>query len=233
MSERPVIRCEGLVHVYPDGTRALDGVDLEIRAGEHVALIGPNGAGKTTLARHWNGLLRPTAGTVTIDGRPTSGRHVADLARVVGITFQDPSTQLFAATCRAEVAFGARNVGLRGSALDRAVEGALDAVGLLDRAHANPYDLGPSKRRLLTIACVLAMQPKVIVLDEPTIGLDRDEIERLGRCFQQHAADGRAVVAITHDRRFVEAHFGRVIRVEAGRVVAEHAALGRLDRSIT
>jgi energy-coupling factor transporter ATP-binding protein EcfA2 len=224
MTTDSVIRCEGLAHVYPDGTRALDGIDLEIRAGERLALTGPNGAGKSTLVRHFNGLLRPTAGTVTIDGRPTAERHVAELARVVGLTFQDPSAQLFASTCRDEVAFGARNVGLRGAALDHAVEAALEAVGLADRAAVNPYDLGASKRRLLTIASVLAMQPKVIVLDEPTIGLDGAEVERLGRVIEQQAAEGRAVVAITHDSRFGAAHLVRTIRLEAGRVTADEAS---------
>jgi energy-coupling factor transporter ATP-binding protein EcfA2 len=220
-----VVRCEGLVHVYPDGTRALDGIGLEIRAGERVALTGPNGAGKTTLVRHWNGLLRPTAGTVTIDGRPTEGRHVAALARTVGLTFQDPSAQLFASTCRAEVAFGARNVGLRGAALDRAVERALDMVGLADRASVNPYDLGASKRRLLTLASVLAMQPKVIVLDEPTIGLDTREIAIVTGIVAAEAAVGGAVVAITHDPQLIGA-FGRVVRLDAGRIVPDQRSPG-------
>jgi energy-coupling factor transporter ATP-binding protein EcfA2 len=221
MTADTVIRCVGLVHVYPDDTRALDGIDLEIRSGERVALTGANGAGKTTLVRHWNGLLRPTAGTVTVAGRPTAGRHVAELAKVVGLTFQDPGAQLFASTCRAEVAFGARNVGLRGAALDRAVEGALDAVGLADRAGINPYDLGASKRRLLTVASALAIEPAVIVLDEPTLGLDRDEVARLGRIVEAEAARGRTVVAISHDAPFVAASFERVVRLDGGRIVGD------------
>lgn len=216
-----MIRCQGLVHVYPDGTRALDGIDLEIIAGERVALTGLNGAGKTTLVRHWNGLLRPTAGTVVIDGRPTTGRHVAELARLVGLTFQDPSAQLFASTCRDEVAFGARNVGLRGRPLDASVRDALDAVGLAGRARSNPYDLGRSKRRLLTIASVLAMRPKVVVLDEPTIGLDTDELARLGSVITEEAGRGTTIVAISHDARFIAASFERVVRLDAGRVVAD------------
>lgn len=216
-----MIRCAGLVHVYPDGTRALDGIDLEIAAGERVALTGPNGSGKTTLARHWNGLLRPTSGTVTVDGRPTADRHVAELARVVGLSFQDPSAQLFAATARAEVEFGARNVGLRGAELDAAARDALAAVGLDGRARTNPYDLGPSKRRLLTIASVLAMRPKVIVLDEPTIGLDTDEIARLGQVVEDEAGRGTTIVAISHDTRFMSSSFDRLVRLDAGRVVAD------------
>jgi energy-coupling factor transporter ATP-binding protein EcfA2 len=219
MSE-PLVRCEGLVHVYPDGTRALDGIDLEIGSGERVAITGPNGSGKTTLVRHWNGLLRPTSGTVTIAGQPTATRHVADLARTVGIVFQDPSAQLFAATCRAEVAFGARNAGARGRELDTIVGEALETVGLLQRADANPYDLGPSKRRLLTVASVLAMRPRVIVLDEPTIGLDSGEIDLLTRLVGLLSRSGRTVVAITHEPRFAAA-FGRVVRLDRGRIAAD------------
>jgi energy-coupling factor transport system ATP-binding protein len=215
----PLIHCEGLVHVYPDGTRALDGIDLELVAGERVAITGPNGSGKTTLVRHWNGLLRPTSGTVMIDGRPTADRHVAELARVVGIAFQDPSMQLFAPTCRGEVAFGARNVGDRGRNLATIVDESLDRLGLLERAASNPYDLGPSKRRLLAIASVLAMRPRVMVLDEPTIGLDADEVGLVRLAIDAEVARGSTVVAISHDPRLLTGTFGRVLRLEAGRLV--------------
>lgn len=216
-----MIRCEGLVHAYPDGTRALDGLDLSIERGERVAIVGRNGSGKSTLVRHWNGLLRPTAGRVLIDGVPTEGRRVAELARVVGLTFQDPDRQLFARTCRAEVAFGARNVGLRGRALETAVAAALDGVGLAGRAAANPYDLGPSKRRLLTLACVLAMRTPIVVLDEPTMGLDTLEIARVSAVVASLATEGRTVVAISHDARFVASSFDRAVPLDAGRVVED------------
>lgn len=213
-----MICCEGVVHDYPDGTRALDGLDLSIEVGERVAIMGRNGSGKSTLVRHWNGLLRPTAGRVLVGGAPTAGRRVAELARVVGLTFQDPDRQLFARTCRREVQFGARNVGLRGSELDGAIDEALAAVGLADRAAANPYDLGPSKRRLLTLACVVAMRTPVVVLDEPTMGLDPTEIARVEAIVAALATEGRTVVAISHDARFVAASFDRVVRLDAGRV---------------
>ncbi len=214
-----MIRCEGLVYEYPDGTRALDGLDLSIERGERVGIVGRNGSGKSTLVRHWNGLLRPTAGRVLIDGHPTEGRRVAELARLVGLAFQDPDRQLFARTCRDEVAFGARNVGLRGRELERAVEEALGAVGLADRAAANPYDLGPSKRRLLALASMLAMRTPVVVLDEPTMGLDATEIARVTVVVAILAADGRTVVAISHDAGFVAGSFHRVVRLDAGRVI--------------
>jgi energy-coupling factor transport system ATP-binding protein len=218
-----VIRCEGLVFEYEDGARALDGLDLAIEPGERVAIVGPNGSGKSTLVRHWNGLLRPTAGRVLVDGASTKGRRVAELARTVGLTFQDPDRQLFARTCRREVAFGARNVGLRKRALDDAVEAALDAVGLSGSAGANPYDLGPSRRRLLALASVLAMATPVVVLDEPTMGLDGREVARVETVVAKLAAEGRTVVAISHDARFVGGSFGRVVRLEDGRVIADEA----------
>lgn len=216
-----MIRCEGLVFEYPDGTRALDGLDLSIAAGELVAITGRNGSGKSTLVRHWNGLLRPSAGQVLVDGAPTAGRRVADLARVVGLTFQDPDRQLFAGTCRREVEFGARNVGLRSAELDQAVDGALAAVGLEDGAAENPYDLGPARRRLLAFASVLAMRTPVVVLDEPTMGLDAREVARVESVIADLAAGGRTVVAISHDARFVSGSFERVIRLDAGRIVAD------------
>lgn len=216
-----MIRCEGLVFDYADGTRALDGLDLAIGPGERVAIVGRNGSGKSTLVRHWNGLLRPTAGRVLVAGEPAEGRRVAELSRAVGLTFQDPDRQLFARTCRREVAFGARNVGLRGRALEDAVAAALDTVGLAGHADANPYDLGASRRRLLALASVLAMGTPVVVLDEPTMGLDGREVALVERVVQTLAAEGRTVVAVSHDTRFVAGCFDRVIRLDAGRVVAD------------
>lgn len=222
MSAPALIRCEALVHVYPDGTKALDGVDLEIGAGERIALSGPNGAGKTTLVRHWNGLLRPTAGSVTVDGKPTTGRHVADLARSVAISFQDPAAQLFAPTCHAEVAFGARNAGLAGAALERMVHDALELFWLTDAVRTNPYDLGPSRRRLLTMASVVAMGTPVLVLDEPTAGLDAGQVDIVRSAIETLAGAGRMVVAITHDTRLLGSGvFGRRVQMTAGRIAAD------------
>lgn len=220
-----MIRCEGVSFTYPDGARALDGVDLAIEPGERVAIVGANGSGKSTLVRLWNGLLRPSAGRVLVDGRPTADRHVAGLARIVALTFQDPTRQLFRRTARDEVAFGARNAGLVGRELDDAVDAALDAVGLLDRARTNPYDLGPSKRRLLTIAGALAMRPNVLVFDEPTKGLDIAEIALLEAIVRAKRVPVEpTVVAISHDARFVAENFDRVIRLAHGRVVEDRRA---------
>jgi energy-coupling factor transporter ATP-binding protein EcfA2 len=219
-----VIRCEGVTFTYPDGATALTGLDLEIGAGERVAITGRNGSGKSTLVQHWNGLLRPTGGQVLVDGRATGGRRVADLARTVGISFQDPDAQLFARTCRDEVAFGARNIGLRGPALDSAVDEALTAVGLSDRASENPYDLGLALRKLLAIASVLAIGTPVVVLDEPTPGQDADGHARLRAIVSNLSAERRTVVAVSHDRDFIADAFERVVVLDAGRVIADGSA---------
>jgi energy-coupling factor transport system ATP-binding protein len=217
----PTIRVRGLVHVYPEGTRALDGVDLDVATGETVAIVGQNGSGKSTLVRHLNGLLRPTAGTVEILSEPADRLRVAALAGRVGLVFQDPDRQIFARRVRPEVAFGPANLGLKGKALDAAVDAALAAVGLGDQAGANPYDLGYSRRKLLSIASVLAMRTPIVVLDEPTTGQDLRGIARVRAIVASLAAEGRTVVAISHDMRFVAETFGRVVVMRAGRVVLD------------
>jgi energy-coupling factor transport system ATP-binding protein len=216
-----VIRCEGLVHVYPGGVRAVDRVDLEIRAGQRVAIVGQNGSGKTSLVLHWNGLLRPTEGRVLIEGVDAADRRVAQLARTVGIAFQDPDRQIFAGRCRTEVAFGARNAGLRGGALDAAVSGALETVGLSDVADSNPYDLGYSRRKLLALAGILAMGTPVVVLDEPTTGQDARGVARIQQVVAALADARRTVVTISHDMRFVAETFERVVVMGAGRVLLD------------
>jgi energy-coupling factor transport system ATP-binding protein len=215
------IRVEGLVHDYPGGVRALDNVDLVIGAGERVALVGQNGSGKTTLVRHLNGLLRPTAGRVVVDGVDAATRTVAQLARIVALAFQDPESQIFAGSVRSEVEFGPRNLGLRGSALRGAVDEALEAVGLAGEAAANPFDLGPSRRKLLTLAAVAAMQTPVVVLDEPTTGQDLRGTRQIEALVARLAAEGRTVLAISHDLRFVAEHFERVVVLRGGRMILD------------
>lgn len=216
------LQLEGLVHVYPDGgVRALDGIDLRIDAGERVALVGQNGSGKSTLARHLNGLLRPTEGLVLVDGQDARERTVASLARDVAVCFQDPDRQVFSGSVAAEVDFGPRNLGRSTDIRRTAVTAALAAVGLAGDERTNPYDLGDSRRKLLTIASVLAMQTPVVVLDEPTTGQDARGIERVGAIVRQLAAEGRTVVAISHDMTFVAEHFARVVVMRAGRIILD------------
>ena len=216
------LRVEGLVHVYRQGgVRALDRVDLAIGAGERVALIGQNGSGKTTLVRHLNGLLRPTEGRVLVDGADAATLTVAQLAKRVGLVFQDPDRQIFAGSVRAEVEFGPRNLGLSGSGLRSAVADALEAAGLAGEEGTNPYDLGQSRRKLLALASVLSMRTPVLVLDEPTTGQDARGIERVREVVDAVAGEGRTVIAISHDMRFVAETFGRVVVMRAGRLILD------------
>ena len=217
----PAIEVEGLVHVYPDGTRALGGVDLRVATGESVAIIGQNGSGKTTLVRHLNGLLRPTAGVVCLDGRDIVGERVARLAAVVGLAFQDPDRQIFAGHVGDEVAFGPRNLGLRGVALDRAIAEALALVGLADAVDANPYDLGYARRKLLAMASVLAMRTPIVILDEPTTGQDLRGVALVRSIVGELVTEGRTVIAISHDLRFVAETFARVVVMRDGRIVGD------------
>jgi energy-coupling factor transport system ATP-binding protein len=216
-----MIAVEDLVHVYEGGTRAVDGVTLRIAAGERVAIVGQNGSGKSTLVRHFNGLLRPTAGRVIVGKEDAAGRRVAQLARIVGLAFQDPDRQIFAGRVRAEVAFGPRNLGLEGPDLDRAVTAALVATGLDADAEANPYDLGYSRRKILALASVIAMGTPVVVLDEPTTGQDARGVDRVQRIVRELTEAGRTVVAISHDMRFVAETFERVVVMRQGRIVLD------------
>jgi energy-coupling factor transport system ATP-binding protein len=206
---------------YPDGTEALRGISLTIGPGERVAVVGQNGSGKSTLVRQFNGLLTPTAGTVRINGEPIENRHVADLARLVGIAFQNPDRQIFGRSVGAEVRFGVRNLGVADGEADRRATNALERVGLAGIESVNPYDLGYSRRKLLGIASILAMETPIVVLDEPTTGQDARGFDRVGTIVDQLGAAGRTVIAISHDMRFVAERFERVIVMRAGEVILD------------
>jgi energy-coupling factor transport system ATP-binding protein len=212
---------EAVGFIYPDGTRALQGIDLRVAAGEVVAVVGQNGSGKSTMARLLNGLLRPTEGRVLHDGRDVAGERVAALAARVGIVFQNPDRQIFAGKVRDEVRFGPRILGRPDAEIDAAATRALAAVGLEDAADENPYDLGYSRRKLLALASVLAMETPAILLDEPTTGQDARGIARVQRVVEELAAAGRTVLAISHDMRFVAESFGRVIVLRRGELVLD------------
>jgi energy-coupling factor transport system ATP-binding protein len=219
----PVIELEAVSFAYPDGTRALTDVGLRIEPGEVVAIVGQNGSGKSTLARHLNGLLRPSSGRVLLDELDIRTIHVARLAARVGLAFQNPDRQLFAGRVSAEVEFGPRNLGIRGLELSDRVSAALSAVGLNGVADANPYDLGYSRRKLLALASVLAMRTPIVILDEPTTGQDARGVSRVRAVVAAAAAEGRTVIAISHDMRFVAECFRRVIVMRAGQVVLDGA----------
>jgi len=206
-----VIELENVSHRYPEGTVGLTHVTLSIAAGEAVAIVGPTGSGKSTLIRHLNGLLRPTTGRVLLNGDDVRGLRVAQLATRVGVAFQEPDRQLFCRSVEAEVRFGA--------ASQAAVELALDMTGLRAVRDRHPYDLGYSRRKLVTIAAVLAMQTPVVVLDEPTTGQDRAGVEALIELMGRLRSEGRTVVVVSHHAEFVRRTCGRRVRMFEGSIV--------------
>lgn len=212
----PVISVRGLVHRY-DGVTAIQGLDLEVASGEIVAVAGENGSGKTTLVKHFNGLLRPTEGSVTVDGLDAATVPIAELARHVGLVFQNPDTMLFAETVADEVAFGLKNIDPGAS--EEPVDAALREVGLLHRKTAYPRSLSRGERQRLAIACIVAMKPRVIVLDEPTTGLDACESGRVMDVLSRLRQDGHTIVMVTHDMRLGTEYADRIVRMEQGRIV--------------
>ncbi|WP_077488598.1 ATP-binding cassette domain-containing protein [Sinomonas mesophila] len=196
----------------------LDGASLAVRPGEVVALTGPNGAGKSTALRTLAGLLRPDAGTVRIAGRDIAGLPAGAVAAHAGTLFQDPRDQLLERTALAEVTFGLGRLGLsRDAARARALE-ALAAVGLADEAGAHPYELPAARQRLLALATVLARRPRVLLLDEPTAGLDRPGLRLLEAAVAHAATEGAAIVLTTHALPWAQRIAHRVLTLESGRL---------------
>jgi energy-coupling factor transport system ATP-binding protein len=218
---------EGVCFAY--GTHAvLDGVSLQIDAGEGVALLGANGAGKTTLTRLAMALLHPDAGRIITAGQPTAGRQPEDLAETVGYLFQHPEAQLFARSVRAEVAFGPERLGWSAPRIRTAVEEILDELGLSSRAADHPYDLPQPTRRLVALAAALVAGPQLLILDEPTAGLDRAARARVADLVLVRRAAGTAVLAVTHDLGFAAAVLDRAIVLEGTRVASDLPLSGLL-----
>ncbi len=216
------IQISDLVFRYaPGGPEVLRGVNVRVDAGEFIALIGQNGAGKTTLAKHFNGLLKPSSGTVRVLGRDTRSAPVADLARTVGYVYQNPDHQIFAQRVRAEAAFGPRNLGLAQAEVDRRVDEALALVGLEDLAEEFAFSLGRGQRQKLAVASVLAMEPPILVVDEPTTGLDQAGSRGILDLLSRWNANGRTIITITHDMTLVAERVPRTIVVNDGRILAD------------
>lgn len=218
----PVLDVQGLAFAYPDGHQALFGVDLHVHAGERVALLGPNGAGKTTLVLHLNGILTARsgqgAGSVAVSGLPVTKQNLLEIRRRVGIVFQDPDDQLFLGSVRADVAFGPANLGLKGAALQKRVMEALDMVGMADFADRPPHHLSFGQRRRVAVATVLAMQPEILVMDEPSSNLDPASRRELADILRSLDV---TVLMVTHDLPYAMELCPRSVILSAGRVVAD------------
>ena len=218
---RPLIEVTHLEHVYPNGAHALRGVSLSIADGEIVGLIGQNGSGKTTLVKHFNGLLRPTAGRVLVQGRDTRQEPTSRLARQVGYVFQNPDHQIFSNTVRDEVAFGPRNVGMDRATVERNVEQALRTMDLLEFASWHPMRLSRGRRQRLAIAAVLAMQPRMLVLDKPTGGMDREQVRRLRAVLDGLHAGGHTIAIVTHDLEILAEACSRAVVLFEGQLLLD------------
>jgi cobalt/nickel transport system ATP-binding protein len=214
----PVLDVRGLAFAYPDGHQALFGVDLHVHRGERVALLGPNGAGKTTLVLHLNGILTTGAGSVAVSGLPVTKANVPEIRRRVGIVFQDPDDQLFMGTVRADVAFGPANLGLTGDALEQRVQTALEQVGMAEYADRPPHHLSFGQRRRVAVATVLAMEPEILVLDEPSSNLDPASRRELADILRSLDV---TVLMVTHDLPYALELCPRSVVLSDGSVVAD------------
>jgi energy-coupling factor transporter ATP-binding protein EcfA2 len=217
---RPALGFDRVTFAY--GTRvALDQVSFEIAPGERVALLGRNGAGKSTLMRLVTGLLRARSGAVRVGDWDAGTRRPEELARRVGSLFQHADQQLFARTVADDVAFGPRATGVAEPEVARRVTDALGAMGLATASPVHPYDLPPAHRKLVALAGVLALEPSLFVLDEPTAGLDRRCRERVAAAMAAASGRGAALLVITHDLGFAAETLDRALVLEAGRLVSD------------
>jgi len=219
-----MIEVKDVYFTYPSGVEALRGVSLTIKNGEFVAIMGQNGAGKTTLVKHFNGLLKPTKGEVLVDEVSTRDVSVAKLARKVGFVFQNPDHQLFSETVEEEIAFALRNFGFKETVTKRRVTWALNLLGLTGYRQTSPFMLSGGERKRVALASVLAWNPKVVMLDEPTIGQDHQQKEKLRQFIVQMNAQRKTVVIVTHDVEFVAECNPRVMLMSEGKIVADGEA---------
>jgi len=216
-----VIEAVDVHYSYPNKVEALKGVSLTIKDGEFVAIMGQNGAGKSTFVKHFNGLLKPTVGTVKVNGIETTKTSVATLARNVGFVFQNPDHQLFSETVEDEIAFALKNFGFEQEVIEKRITWALELLSLTQYRKTSPFLLSGGERKRVALASVLAWDPATLILDEPTIGQDHEQKERMRQFILQMQTQGKTVVAVTHDVEFVAECNPRVILMKEGKTVAD------------
>lgn len=216
----PVVEARQLTHVFPNGKVALAEASLRVETGEFVVIAGANGSGKTVFIRHLNGLLAPTQGEVLLDGEPIR-KDIVKVRQTIGLIFQDSESQIVGQTVAEDVAFGPENLNLSPSEVAHVVEGALARVGLSELASQDPHTLSGGQKRRLAIAGVLAMNPKILIFDEPFTGLDYPGVVQvLQQLVALHAA-GHAIIVVTHELEKVLAHATRLVLFHEGRVVED------------
>jgi energy-coupling factor transport system ATP-binding protein len=216
-----VLRTEDLVHTYSTGVTALKGVNLAVQRNEVVSIIGQNGSGKTTLVRHYNGLLRPGSGKVFVEGEDTAGKSVSFMSRKVGYVFQNPNHQIFCTTVREELEVAPKNYGFDGRKMNDAVDRIVDMMNLESLLFSHPLTLDYTTKKIVTIASVLAYSPEVLILDEPTGGLDQAGREMLTRIIKLTRDEGHTLIMISHDMDYVAENSLRIVVMSEGQVIRD------------
>lgn len=212
---------ENLSFTYPDGTQALKNINIEIEKGEKVAIIGPNGAGKSTLFSHFNGLTEPTSGCVKIEDKPISFEkdELLKVRQKVGIVFQDPNDQLFAPTVKEDIAFGPMNLGLSYDEVEKRVEDALKMVGMENYEDKTPHHLSGGQQKRIAIAGIIAMKPELMILDEPTTGLDPDGVEKVLNIMNQLNEEGMTLIISSHDIDMISKYADKIFVLYNGEII--------------
>ncbi len=219
-----MIKVKDLWFRYEEGPWVLKGINLEIYEGDLLAIMGPNGAGKTTLIKHFNGLLKPVKGLVEVMGMDTRKVSVSKLARYVGLVFQNPDHQIFAETVEEEVAFALKNFKFSADEVKNRLNKILKEMGLEKYRRRVPFNLSGGEKRRVAMASVLVYDPVVVVFDEPTLGQDLKQKERLGKFLWRLNDEGKAIVVVTHDVEFVADYIDEVVLLSDGKIVARGRA---------
>lgn len=216
------ILVENLCFRYPEALNyALRNINIRIGEGESVAILGENGAGKTTLAKNLNGLLKPTEGSVKIDGVETRNLSVAKIARKIGFVNHNPEHQFFAEKVEDEVRFGLRNFGFSEDEAEKSVQNVLRVFGLEEYRHKNPFQLSGGEKKRLAIASIMAWRPEALIVDEPTIGMDYAQKLNIRRVLKSLVSEKKCVIVITHDVDFAASICERAIVLSRGEVIGD------------
>ena len=212
---------KNLSYTYPDGTPALKNINMEIYKGQKVAIMGPNGAGKSTLFSHFNGLTEPTSGHVEVDGKAIKYDRdtLLEVRQKVGIVFQDPNDQLFAPTVKEDVAFGPMNLGLDYEEVERRVDEALTMVGMEQYMDKTPHHLSGGQQKRVAIAGIIAMRPEIMILDEPTAGLDPEGVEKVLSILNELNNEGMSIVISSHDIEMVNEFAEKIFVLNEGEIL--------------
>jgi len=216
------LETKNLSFTYPDGTQALRNVNLQIKKGDKIAIMGPNGAGKSTLFSHFNGLTEPTSGHVEIDGEKIVFERdtLLEVRQKVGIVFQDPNDQLFAPTVKEDVAFGPMNLGLDYDEVEKRIDEALEMVGMKGFEDKTPHHLSGGQQKRVAIAGIVAMRPDIMILDEPTAGLDPEGVDKVLDILNKLNADGISIVISSHDIEMVNEFADKIYVLYDGEIIA-------------